>query len=181
MSDSDDEEGGAAEVAGPDVEAVAVDNAAFAQHGVPAAGEAVVEEEPEQHRYPARGQAAASVTFPGLGTIAFYNDRQAFQASCFCRAHAGRCAKTRTANAKANKPQQGRPLGFLAAWLIEGPRFHNTSEHMSWDPRSEECPSVETRLVCRALARVEHPGFEELEAYERALAPGEQEEPAECP
>ena len=55
------------------------------------------------------------------GTISFYADGR-FEA--VCRLHedcAGKgCRVTRTSKANPKRPQQGRPLGFLSAWLIAG-------------------------------------------------------------
>lgn len=132
---------------------------------------------------PAQGRraATASIVFEGMGSICYYEARGDFIASCFCPEHRGRCAKTRTSNARAGRDQQGRPLGYLAAWLFEGAAFASTAQHMLWDPRNESGPSYEARLSARCTARAQFEEFEALEEHERSRREGEGEEPAECP
>ncbi len=54
------------------------------------------------------------------GVIAFHNSTHRFDARCGNASHGSLCRLTRSANAskKGNNPGQGRPLGFLAAWLL---------------------------------------------------------------
>lgn len=121
------------------------------------------------------------VVIPGVGSITYYADRGDFQTTCFCRGHVGHCAKTRTARPRATKPQQGRPLGYLVAWLLESEQHPTTRAHVDWDPRHGVGPTREARLVARALARAQYPDFSTLEECERPPRDGEEEEPEECP
>lgn len=110
-----------------------------------------------------------SVTLPSLGSITYYEDRCAFQTTCFIKAHKGHCAKIRAANGRPSRPQQGRPLGYLLSWLMEGSRFEDAKSHIAWDPRNGEAPSFEARMVSRELAKAEFGAqFAELEQCEVA-------------
>ena len=100
-----------------------------------------------------RGQtskALAVVYFPGGSTIAFYKSGT-FLASCKCKNH-GRCTKTRQGRGASGKgpTMSGRPLGFLAAWLLVGYECEDRAQHYS--PESIYI-SFDTRSDARAQLR----------------------------
>lgn len=130
-----------------------------------------------------RGHATASVTFPFQGSISFYENKAIFQATCFAPGHrdGGRCVKTRTSQAGASRPQQGRPLGYLVAWLWQQNAFPDRQGHFDCDSRRGTELSNAERLVARSCARAEYPDFATLESHERPLRVGEAEEPELCP
>ena len=137
---------------------------------------------PKQMRPPARsGDVHPSVVLPVVGSFTFYRDRSDFQATCFCEHHRGHCAKTRTTNARLSRPQQGRPLGFLLAWLFEAPEHENTRSRMDWDPCNGSGTNHDQRTVCRELTRLSHAEFEAFELCERPLREGEGQGPENCP
>lgn len=71
------------------------------------------------------------------------------------------CRVTRTSTARASKPAQGRPLGFLTAWLQSPCR--STREHCS---PAAKVFSYEERLAARRRF-AEKPGARLLLALER--------------
>lgn len=65
------------------------------------------------------------------GAIRYLGDSKA--ALCaYCPVHGFRCRKTRTVNA-GNRRGQGRPLGYLAAWLMHARRFPDQTAHAMRD------------------------------------------------
>ncbi len=92
-----------------------------------------------------------------------------------CNFHA-ECTKTRTLNPSTSHKRraQGRVLGFLSAWCLEGGQFDSKAEHF------KHIPSLESRQ--RARARL----HEEVNSglffdLERAKLEGEESEPEKCP
>lgn len=125
-----------------------------------------------------RGAAECTLVLPGWGRISYYASKEAFEARC-CQADHGRsCAKTRTARPSASKRQQGRPLGYLAAWLMTP--CSTKDQHARVDTVDEGL-TYEQRAVVRALLREEHEEFAELEGFERDQRDDEIEEPEQCP
>ena len=112
----------------------------------------------------------------GQGVIAYYPDDCTFVATCMCGLHveagAGECQHVRTARSGRAKAQ-GRPLGFLAAWLED--REHPTrGEHVSMRSYSRAIRKA-ARIRLRAVAP-------ELFARERPMEGGDDdEEPFRCP
>ena len=86
-----------------------------------------------------------------------------------------KCSLTRTCNASAKrKPQQGRPLGMLAAWAASANTFETKAAHMTFKP------SLPQRKAARAaLQRL--PDAQPFLSYERKKRDGESSEPDECP
>ena len=64
-------------------------------------------------------------------------------AICCAPGH-GRCVKTRTCRSSDKRLAQGRPIGFLTAWLIGSKQFDNRDDHFNW------VPPLEHRQVARA-------------------------------
>ena len=118
-----------------------------------------------------RLKAECVVTVPG-GTISYYALKGIFQATCSNRSH-GRCVLTRS-SAPGSRPSQGRPLGFLMAWLSLGEVFLNKQEH--WDRTL--WPDAELRAHHRELLH-RHPLGPSLLAFEREQREDEGSEPEE--
>eukprot|EP00971_Amphidinium_carterae_P036783 723281-Amphidinium_carterae.1 len=131
-----------------------------------------------QRLAPLRGDlssAAAVVHFPH-GRISYYDSKSSFEA--ICTRHAN-CKLLRTAKAKKRRiasdehPVGGRPLGLLAAWLLDA------------EPGSKETHRDTTKLLSyktatRQAARAElssKAGGAELLALERPTLTGEPDEP----
>ena len=96
--------------------------------------------------------------------------RKEFYAVCGVASH-GSCIKTKTAK-DGPKRGQGRPLGFLSAWLRCGPACANKAEHM---PKKV---SLEQRQAGRDMVMVSKNARTFLE-LEREQKLGEPEEPLE--
>lgn len=103
---------------------------------------------PEPRARVRRGPLA--VLFVPGGKVTFYAGAKDFMtAECNNRRH-GRCIKTKTCEPPtvrqaARRPGQGRPLGYLAAWLKQGLRDTPRAAH--WDP--EQDPTWEERNAAR--------------------------------
>ena len=96
--------------------------------------------------------------------------------TCSCHAN---CTKTKTLNAttstSSRRQGQGRVLGFLAAWALDGHRFASKQEHM------QTCnPSFESRKAARTRLH-EEPNADAFFALERPKLEGEDSEPEICP
>ena len=89
----------------------------------------------------------------------YYPSSLNFEAKCMFAGH-GRCSLTRTSEEGAKKGQ-GRPLGLLAAWMLD-PECHAQSK----ESRKWERPSFEARMLARFLLQSER-GAEELFKKER--------------
>ena len=101
---------------------------------------------------------------PGVaGRLTFYPKKRAFEAVCGCLAH-GKCVRTRTVNAYEKLPAQGRPLGFLVAWLEAAESAGSRFMH--------DCcyPTAEQRRAARQRWRAEAEFFATLETYAPARA-----------
>ena len=96
-------------------------------------------------------QAPMAVVFvPGGKLTYYYSEKNAFcTAECNNPTH-GRCVKTRTmrepARASAKSKGQGRPVGYLAAWLAKGIDLGSKALHWS----DEQQPSFAERAAARA-------------------------------
>ena len=119
-----------------------------------------------------RDRSNVRLAVPG-GFIAYYDGRKDFYANC--KRHVCDCRKVRTSTGKEAKPQQGRPLGFLMAWLQMKSKNNAThssilDETIDWEIRSN------ARIE---LAKI--PGSEHLFNAERSKRPGEWDEPEFTP
>lgn len=121
-----------------------------------------------------KSSATAELVFEGH-RISFYLARQEFYAVCGRGCHGKLCRKVRTSRGSqdTHKSAQGRPLGFLAAWLLGGAsEAVDTADAHKWGVACTR----EERVAARArLAAC--PGAEGLMSYERARRDGEPEEP----
>eukprot|EP00971_Amphidinium_carterae_P350996 6491845-Amphidinium_carterae.1 len=114
-----------------------------------------------------REPALATVAFASKGVLRYHRGRNMFEATCTRHAN---CTLTRSSS--GGRRASGRPLGLLAAWLlldsVEGD--HKTRELLRFQL------TLEKRQAGRAhLETLE--GHEALCAHERAIAPGEPQEP----
>ena len=111
------------------------------------------------------------------GTITWNAKKQDFIAVCKHPDHPnpGGCRRTRTSTG-GRKIAQGRPLGYLVAWLRQQGSFGSSEEHkvLCTPSFAERC---EARVALRAMGGI----AEELLSHERALRPDEGEEPTDCP
>lgn len=93
-----------------------------------------------------------------------------------CSSHGGcqsgvSCRKTKTYKISTRNRDQGRPVGFLVAWLNAATQFETKDEHLY------HTPDFEARS--RARAELKATGLHEgLFALERARREGEEDEPA---
>ena len=105
-----------------------------------------------------------------------YNPRfQTFTAHCEHKTHTdcGSCRKQRSALAGSKaKAGQGRPLGYLTAWLLAAEDFPDNSTHVHEFHGAPLDHRIEARRKLMLL-----PGSEAFASYERAREPGEEVEP----
>lgn len=119
---------------------------------------------------PAQQALPANIVEVSGGNIRFFASNLHFQAKCNAPGHGARCTKTRTSVA-GRKQGQGRPLGFLAAWLARGPTCATAPEHAALAEID-----VAERKAHRASLRA-RPEADFLRACERAPKLGEESEP----
>ena len=85
------------------------------------------------------------------------------------------CSKTRSCNQSAKFPQQGRPLGFLAAWASAADQYPTKESHF------KDCvPSKAERREARRRLLAED-ASDAFFARERVPRTGEDSEPDVCP
>lgn len=117
---------------------------------------------------------------PGYGKIHFNTKSMALTAHCDCINHGSHvCRKQRTSQGAARVTLknigQGRPLGFLTAWLMEQDEYEDQSSHV-------RAPAhvFTYQKRCKARAHLKTiPGAAQFFAFEREKAGGEESEP-EC-
>ena len=100
-----------------------------------------------------------------------------FYAECRNPAHGKRCRSTRSAH-EGRKRAQGRPLGFLAAWVLQAMDFPTAQAHQ------RNCkPSQADRSRARhALDKVgQQPLLHEFQGKERPPRAGKSSEPENVP
>lgn len=140
-------------------------------------------ERPDQARVgeddlaPRQGQDGLSVfngsVLVSTGCLKFNPSNMEFYAKCPCEGH-GRCIATRTVKS-GRRPWQGRPLGFLSAWVSAASSCADKAAHMAFVPTYEE-----RRAARRDLHKQEQAGIlARFEVLERERRPGEDSEP-EC-
>lgn len=118
--------------------------------------------------------------FNEFGEIRYNIKKQSFYAVCHRHSGAGaECRRTRTALGPSARnclrnPGQGRPLGLLAAWLVQAGDHRSEVMHASSMSTISRAQRAEGRRMLEAL-----PGHEVLTSKERALQPGEPSEPRE--
>lgn len=155
---------------GPGPEAPPVDDGAPAERGQEAGANRI---RPDGRK----GGSEVTVVVPG-GFVAFYANKQQFQATCDNPSH-GSCKLTRTCRgssaAPSAVPKGGRPVAFLAAWLANGEHVDSKAQH--WD-RALMNSSLEQRTRLRNMFKEVASG-RQLLSYERPVAPNEPEEPVD--
>ena len=105
-----------------------------------------------------------------VGAIHFYPKTCSFTAFCNCPRHED-CRKSRTGKPSASRPSQGRPLGYLTAWLQQSHDWASRYEHVHCaDPTQQAC--VAGRKFLHDLG-----GVDDFFQYERPRHPGESDEP----
>ncbi|CAE7487841.1 unnamed protein product [Symbiodinium sp. KB8] len=111
-----------------------------------------------------------------LGTIAWNPRSESFLARCNFENHEG-CRRVRTCKPSTRSGQagQGRPLGFLSAWLRDGAHFTDSHSHIHESRRPNR---LRHRSDARAFFKT-LPGAAAFLARERPRRPGEDSEPEE--
>ena len=77
--------------------------------------------------------------------------RREMYATCPNKAEHACCIKTRTVN-PGGRPGQGRPLGFLTAWLQASCTVHSKAEHRDYMPSLEQRAAARLALIGMAAA-----------------------------
>lgn len=128
-----------------------------------------------------RGAAAFVLFVPG-GKVVYYGGRHQNMVAMFENLTHGRCVKTKTTKGASRQTpaarSQGRPLGYLAAWLARGAALDSKEDH--WGPEGQ--PTKEERTASRANVK-EMGGTDAmgLLASERPKRDGEESEPEVAP
>ena len=120
-----------------------------------------------------RARAEIYADVPG-GKITYYSTKSFYSGTCSNVAH-GRCVVSRSAE-PGRRACQGRPLGFITAWLQQGETLATRAEH--WNRTT--WPSHAQRARAREDL-TQWSGGAELLLFERPLRPDEATEPEECP
>lgn len=102
----------------------------------------------------------------GVLRIYTFETRREIYAECPIKSH-GLCVKSRTVNAGV-RPGQGRPLGFLTAWLRDGPSHPNALSHKA---SSALLTREQRREARRSLEGLRHLEF--FKSFERPRADDE--------
>ena len=102
-------------------------------------------------------QAALAVVFvPGGKLTYYYSAKNAIcTAECRNKSH-GRCVMTKTMRGRADKTNarlrgQGRPVGYLAAWLAKGAEYVSKAQHWA----VENQPTFAERRAARDLVKAD--------------------------
>ena len=120
-----------------------------------------------------RGSAVEVFSVPG-GEIRYYDGIRRFAAWCGNPNHTNRCRREKVSYS-GRGGGQGRPLGFLMAWLARGADHDTQEQHMMLDMMID----YQSRLAGRQTLR-DTPGSDALFAGERPAVDGE-DEPIEHP
>ena len=108
--------------------------------------------------------------FPYVHGDIRYNHRSQNLVS-HCSFHSGNCRRTRTTK-PGRKASQGRPMGELAAWLDDAPKYKNAKDH------SSQChPTHAERVAARAKVESMPNGKDFSECWERKKEDDEDCEP----
>eukprot|EP00971_Amphidinium_carterae_P351486 6492137-Amphidinium_carterae.2 len=112
----------------------------------------------------ARSKSMCRITVGEHGELNYYFSKGSFQATCY--KHAG-CVLSRTSNpAKSGSNGAGRPVGFLAAWLLLGASCADKADH--WNRAKWESALTHPVRVAARNDVLAKPMGEDLCAYERA-------------
>jgi hypothetical protein len=102
--------------------------------------------------YGGRRAGEVSVVLTGYGKITYYSNGNYFEAVCGQKHHA-RCVAKRMAASNVRIPWQGRPCGFLAAWLVMGASIPLKAEHAKHKPTLDSRLCVQTPRGLRTAWR----------------------------
>lgn len=127
---------------------------------------------PGRRRRPAP-ESVLQVAVPG-GEIRFYPMTQRFVAHCEHAGH-GTCRREKLSHHGRNAAQ-GRPLGYLAAWLLDC-EYPDHVQHLACTNILSQEARLEGREGLKGALGSDH----ELFLKERARRDGEPEEPTDCP
>lgn len=128
-----------------------------------------------------RGKGEVSAFFPH-GKITYYAKDSRFEAVCrFCQSDGDKqmCRLTRTGRRNERRPNQGRPLGLMSAWLLAAPKFVDKESHIRshcdrlW--LSTSLTRAQRRAGRKFLRSLAHGPA--LLSKEGELRPGEESEP----
>ena len=126
-----------------------------------------------------KGVADVAVVFPNGSKISHYKDGR-FEAVCWPHKDSQpKCRLTRTSKTgDPNDPEnaQGRPLGLLAAWLMECDALEISSRDQHCDPSSLLRLTPDVRNKAREVL-MSLPGGAKLASFERPRKLGEPAEP----
>jgi hypothetical protein len=132
--------------------------------------DSAVESEGPARRHGERVAALCVATLVGYGKISYYPAGQYFEAVCCNPMHGKRCVLKRMNKAHGTRLWQGRPLGFLTAWLVEGPQINAKHDHTVFKPTYDQ------RSIARLIFSMDDPSFAELGTHERKLRDNEFDE-----
>ena len=127
--------------------------------------------QPHIHKYKQAPTRHAKLSVKG-GIIHWYPTDRRFEAFCSETEHGFFCRQNRMATGHDSYEHQGRPLGYLVAWLAmdEGPKIVHADDHVH-----VYRPSLQRRQTARATVP------QNWLAAERPPRPGEPDEPTACP
>lgn len=123
---------------------------------------------------PSRRPADEYFSVPG-GEIRFYSRTGRFVGHCENVAHGRQCRREKLSSSGRNRPQ-GRPLGYLMAWLAQGDAHASQRDHMQGGAKISLAERQAGREALRGIN-----GSQFLFDAERPRRQGEGEEPDECP
>ena len=116
----------------------------------------------------------------GSGTLTWYKYSGEMVAMCKLPGHkcGSGCRKHRVTSERESRPAQGRPIGYLAAWLSQhGHEFHSGKDHKAWTPSLAERQAAREAFTAaggdsaRILARERRQRVEAGEPAEPELCP----------
>jgi hypothetical protein len=133
-----------------------------------------------QHRQGGqRGERFETFEVPGFGELRFNQAQRTIIAVCSCAQHAPDCRKSRTVveSLLGARMGQGRPVGLLVAWLMDGPDHQDKASH---NHRSVQSLTHDQRIAARSHF-TQLPLSHQLLSYERHQRPNEDDEPVDIP
>lgn len=123
-----------------------------------------------------RHEPDVSFLVPG-GEIRLYSRTRRFSAFCEQASHGGRCRREKVAYAAGSgRGGQGRPLGYLMAWLNKGELHETQQAHMSMEVVISWAERKEARAMLHNI-----PGCERVLVGERPRRDDEEDEPESHP
>ena len=144
------------------------------------------ESEPVLPRVRHEEEFVVDVRGDGLCLLKYDTKLHILAARCRFPAHGNNCRANRTANGNDLVQQQGRPLGFLLAWMLNAHRYPDQKQHStaSTDKLRGSKPhfSHDERKRLREWFVATYPvNAAALAKIERKVRKGESQEPKGCP